>query len=84
MADKTTVTERGQTAIPARMRREHDVEPGTELVWESIGRDEWRVTIRRKQKDRPDPMAMLGFARRFRASRRTTDWMRELREGESR
>lgn len=84
MADKTTVTERGQTAIPARLRHEHDVGPGTELIWESLGPDEWRVHIRRRPPARPDPAAMLGYARRFRAVRRTADWMREIREGEAR
>jgi bifunctional DNA-binding transcriptional regulator/antitoxin component of YhaV-PrlF toxin-antitoxin module len=82
MADKTTVSERGQTAIPARLRREHHVEPGTVLIWEATAPDEWRVRIERKPAGRPDPRAMLGFARRFRATRRTRDWMRELREGE--
>ncbi len=82
MADKTTVSERGQTAIPARLRREHGVEPGAELIWEPVGPDEWRVHIQRKGHARPDPLAMLGYARRFRATRRTEDWMRELREGE--
>jgi bifunctional DNA-binding transcriptional regulator/antitoxin component of YhaV-PrlF toxin-antitoxin module len=82
MADKTTVTERGQTAIPARLRREYDVVPGTELVWEEAGRDAWRVQIRRKPAQKPDPMSMLGFAKQFRAPRRTADWMAEIREGE--
>lgn len=82
MADRTTVTERGQTAIPARLRHEHDVVPGTELVWEAIGRDEWRVHIRRKAQPARDPLAALGFAKRLRAARSTADWMRELREGE--
>lgn len=82
MADKTTVTERGQTAIPARLRREHGVRPGTELVWEPLGRDEWRVHIIRTKDERPNPRAMLGFARKYRATRRTKDWMRELRAGE--
>jgi bifunctional DNA-binding transcriptional regulator/antitoxin component of YhaV-PrlF toxin-antitoxin module len=45
MADKTTVTERGQTAIPARVRRESSAGPGTELIWEVVGKDEWRVTV---------------------------------------
>lgn len=82
MADKTRVTERGQTAIPARLRREHEVRPGTELVWEAVGPDEWRVSIRRAATERPDPMKMLGFARSFRQTRRTSEWMKELREGE--
>lgn len=82
MADITKVSERGQTAIPARLRREHHVETGTELVWESVGDDEWRVRIRRKPPKAPDPMAMRAFARRFRALKSTAEWMRELREGE--
>jgi AbrB family looped-hinge helix DNA binding protein len=83
MSDKTTITERGQTAIPARIRRETGVQPGTELVWEVVGPDEWRVIVVREQATAPDPRAMRGFSRRFRASRRTADWMRELRAGET-
>lgn len=82
MPDKTTVGERGQTAIPARIRRECDVEMGTELVWEVVDRDEWKVTVVRQPHATPDPQAMRGFARKFRATRRTADWMRELRNGE--
>jgi bifunctional DNA-binding transcriptional regulator/antitoxin component of YhaV-PrlF toxin-antitoxin module len=82
MADKTTVTERGQTAIPARLRREHQIEPGTRLTWEALGPDEWRVRIHRKNVEQPDPRKMLGYAKRFRAPRRTAEWMSELREGE--
>ena len=82
MADISKVSQRGQTSIPARLLREHAVEPGTELVWKAVGPDEWRVYTRRRRAERPDPVAMLGFARRFRAVRRTADWMRELREGD--
>jgi len=82
MADRTTVSERGQTSIPARLRHEHQIKTGTELVWEPIGPDEWRVRIERKGGREPNPLAMLGYARKFRRVRRTCDWMRELREGE--
>lgn len=82
MADRTTVTERGQTSIPARLRHEHHVSAGTELVWEPVGADEWRVRIDRRANVVRDPLAMLGYARRFRAVRPTAEWMRELREGE--
>jgi bifunctional DNA-binding transcriptional regulator/antitoxin component of YhaV-PrlF toxin-antitoxin module len=82
MADRTTVTDRGQTAIPARLRREHHVDAGTELIWEPVGPDEWRVRIERTPVRAVDPLAMLGFARTFRATRRTAEWMKELREGE--
>lgn len=82
MSDKTTITERGQTAIPARVRRESGAGPGTELIWEIVAPDEWRVTVVRQAPARADPRAMRGFARRFRATRRTADWMRELRAAE--
>ncbi len=82
MPDYTTVGERGQTAIPARVRREADLSPGTELIWEIAGEDELRVTVVRRATTSADPRAMRGFARRFRATRRTADWMRELRAGE--
>ena len=73
----------GQTAIPARIRREAAVQPGTELVWEVVGPDEWKVTVVRRRGPSPDPRAMRGFTRRFRATRRTADWMRDLRDGET-
>jgi len=82
MADITKVSKRGRTTIPARLRREHGVDSGTQLLWEPVGPDEWRVYIRRKPPGRPDPLGMLGFARRSRAVRSTADWMQELREGE--
>jgi bifunctional DNA-binding transcriptional regulator/antitoxin component of YhaV-PrlF toxin-antitoxin module len=82
MSDKTTLGERGQTAIPARIRRESSIAPGTELLWEIAGDDELKVTIVRPAKRAANPQGMRGFARRFRATRRTADWMRELRAGE--
>ncbi|MBN1962835.1 MAG: sporulation regulator [Deltaproteobacteria bacterium] len=82
MSDKTIVTIRGQTSIPARLRREYRIEPGTELVWEAAGEHEWRVYIERKTEVLPNPTGMLGFARQFRKTRSTEQWMRELREGE--
>jgi hypothetical protein len=83
MADKTTVTTRGHTEIRARIRRETGVQPGTELMWQVMGPDEWRVTIVREQVTAPEARAMRGFSRRFRATGRTADWMRELRPGET-
>jgi hypothetical protein len=49
-------------------------------VWESVGPDEWRVHISRKPLQRPDPVRIRGFARRFRAVKTTSDWLAELRE----
>lgn len=80
-SESTVVTERGQTSIPAEIRRALDVEPGDRLVWEVVSPNELRVRLLRSSAQ-VDPIAMLGFARRFRATRRTVDWMAELREGE--
>lgn len=82
MDDKTTIGERGQTAIPARVRQEADLGAGTELIWEIVRRDELKVTVVRPSMTGPSPRAMRGFARSFRAIRRTADWMRDLRAGE--
>jgi AbrB family looped-hinge helix DNA binding protein len=77
----STVTESGRVSIPARLRKELSLSKGQRLLWEKIGEREIRVTVL------PDPkrhgaVAMLGFAKRFRATWRTRDWMAEWREGE--
>jgi AbrB family looped-hinge helix DNA binding protein len=78
--DTTVVTERGQTSIPAHLRKEMGLGKGKRLLWEKLSDDEIRIRIRPPTE--PDPVAMLGFARRFRHTRRTADWMSELRAGE--
>jgi bifunctional DNA-binding transcriptional regulator/antitoxin component of YhaV-PrlF toxin-antitoxin module len=78
----SVVTERGQVSIPARLRKELSLVQGQRLLWEKVGEHEMRVTVLPE----PEPhgaVAMLGFAKRFRRTRRTRDWMAELREGET-
>ena len=77
----SVVTERGQVSIPAQLRKELSLEKGQQLLWEKTGEHEIRVTVLPERKPR-GAMAMLGFAKRFRQTRRTEDWMAELREGE--
>ena len=78
----TTVTERGQTSIPAEVRRELGLGAGTRLHWERVSDRELRVIVMTPATP-AGPTAMLGFARRFRPETRSTDaWMRILREGE--
>ena len=79
--DTTAITERGQTSIPAELRRALGLQPGMRLSWEAVSDTEIRLHVLRTPVA-ADPVAMLGFARRFRASRRTADWMKELREGD--
>ena len=80
--DVTMVTERGQTSIPAHLRKELSLQKGQRLAWKKVGEREMHVLV---LEDAPPQgaEAMRGFARRFRAKpRRTADWLRELREGE--
>jgi bifunctional DNA-binding transcriptional regulator/antitoxin component of YhaV-PrlF toxin-antitoxin module len=35
---ETTVSERGQTAVPAVIRRRHHIKPHTKLVWLDLGK----------------------------------------------
>jgi bifunctional DNA-binding transcriptional regulator/antitoxin component of YhaV-PrlF toxin-antitoxin module len=76
------MTERGQVSIPAELRKELSLEKGRRLLWEKVGESEMRVVVLPEPEPR-GATAMLGFARRFRPTRRTEDWMAELREGES-
>lgn len=77
----TVVTERGQTSIPAELRRDMGLAKGQRLLWERV--DEHELRVRVVGTERPaGASSVLGFARRFRATRSTQDWMDELREGE--
>jgi AbrB family looped-hinge helix DNA binding protein len=77
----STVTERGQTSIPAELREELHLKQGNRLLWESVGENALKAIILPEKKAQ-GAKAMLGFGRRFRLTRRTSDWMKELREGE--
>jgi AbrB family looped-hinge helix DNA binding protein len=79
----TVVTDRGQISIPADLRRDLELRPGSRLQWEKVTPAELRVVVLTARKPAPGAHAMRGFARRLREQpRRTDDWMRELREGE--
>jgi AbrB family looped-hinge helix DNA binding protein len=77
-----TLTERGQISVPAVIRKDLGLHPGQRLRWEKVSSSECRIVIERENAQ--GPMAALGFARKFRQgkARRTSEWMRELREGE--
>lgn len=82
MASKiSTVTDRGQVSIPASLRKELSLSQGQRLLWQRSGERELRITV--LADDQPKgARAMLGFAKSFRETRTTADWMAELREGE--
>lgn len=80
--NESTLTERGQISVPAALRKTMNLRPGQRLKFAPVSAREFRVIT--VDEAPPGPMAMLGYARKLRAgpSRRTSEWMRELREGE--
>lgn len=79
---ESTLTERGQIFIPSSLRKAMNLRPGQRLRFTPVSDHEFRVNT---QNDAPPgSMAMLGYARRLGKgpARRTSEWMRELREGE--
>lgn len=80
--DEATLTERGQISVPAALRKEMNLRPGQRLKFAQVSDHEFRVLT--LNEDPPGPMAALGYARKLRSgpARRTSEWMRELREGE--
>lgn len=78
----TVVTERGQTSIPANLRHELSLTKGRRLLWEKVGERELRIVVLEPPAAQ-GAEAMRGFARRFRKTRKTAEWIAELREGEA-
>lgn len=80
--NEATLTERGQISVPASLRKALNLRPGQRLKFAPVSDHEFRVLT--TNDDPPGPIAMLGYARKLRTgpARRTSDWMRELREGE--
>jgi AbrB family looped-hinge helix DNA binding protein len=80
---KTTITERGDIAIPAELRREMHLTPGQTLIWQKISPTECRVIVPARSGVKPDPVACLDFAREHGLETMPTErWMELLREGE--
>jgi bifunctional DNA-binding transcriptional regulator/antitoxin component of YhaV-PrlF toxin-antitoxin module len=82
--NQTILTERGQTSVPAQLRKELRLKPGARLRWERISGTECRVIIEPPAEEKPNPVAALGFGPRTldRPARSTREWMKSLREGE--
>lgn len=78
----SVVTRHGQVSIPSQLRKELGLEKGRKLLWEKLGEHEMRVVVLPEVEPR-GARAMLGFARRFRPTRSTRDWMNVLRDGET-
>ncbi len=79
----TLVTERGQTSVPAGLRRRSGLKSGKLLHWYAVSDKEFRVVVESPEQA-PGPLAALGWAKRFHVGkmRGSDEAMRELREGE--
>lgn len=77
-----TLTERGQISLPSSLRKKMGLLAGQKLRWEAISPTEARIVV--EPKVEPNPLEALGFGPRLRgeASRRTADWMAEMRSAE--
>lgn len=75
----TTLTERGQVSIPAKIRRDLRLAPGVKIHWHEISDHECRIFV---ETGGPGAEAMIGHAATFRKTRPADDWMEELRAGE--
>jgi bifunctional DNA-binding transcriptional regulator/antitoxin component of YhaV-PrlF toxin-antitoxin module len=76
---KSILTKHGQVSVPAGLRKSMKLHPGQRFISDR----EFRVTVTADAP--PGPMSVLGYAQKIRKGprRRTSDWMAELREGES-
>ena len=55
----TTLTERGQTSVPAAIRKQAGLAPGQALRWEFVSEHELRVFIPEDAKTPPNAVAMI-------------------------
>ena len=77
----TTVTERGQVSVPVEIRKRLKLVPGTRLRWVPLGAGECKILIDHEEAG-PGARSMLGYAGQFRETQPTSQWLKELREGE--
>lgn len=68
--------------MPAEIRKKMKLVVGQRMLWEMASPTECRIRIV-AERQRPGAVAMLGYASTFRAPRKTSDWMKELREGDA-
>ena len=78
----TRITERGQTSVPASIRRRLQLTMGARIVWEPVSDPECRASVQ-EAGAAAEPLAVLGFSRTFRVPRATAEWLKELREGDA-
>jgi len=82
--DMTTVlTVRGQTSVPARIRKDAHLKPGQRLRWYRAAPNEFRVVMETPEMA-AGPLAALGYAEKYHPHGvpTTAQAMQVLREGE--
>ena len=79
--DITVVTERGQTSIPAPLRRALKLARGDRLSWERISDTEIRLRLL-KPKKKANPVAMIGYGSDLGITETSDAYMKRMREGE--
>ena len=80
----TVITRRGQTSVPARLRKAAHLKTGTRLRWHQTTATEFRVVLETGT-GAPGPLAALGYAVRFHGAKvpTTAEALTEIREGEA-
>jgi hypothetical protein len=59
------------------------LEAGSKLIFERVSKTECRLIVKAPAQIKPNPIAAIGFAKRHGLPvRRTSEWIRTLREGE--
>jgi bifunctional DNA-binding transcriptional regulator/antitoxin component of YhaV-PrlF toxin-antitoxin module len=79
----TLVTKRGQTSVPAKLRRRAGLRSGKRLHWYPVSDQEFRVVVESSE-EAPGPLAVLGWAKRYNRDPlpSSDEALQELREGE--
>ena len=67
----TTLTARGQTTVPAKLRKAGKLKSGQRLHWRQLSPFEFLVSVEGLQ-ETPSAMAALGYARKFKHGYRST------------
>ena len=79
---QTTITDGGQTLVPSSIRRKLKLRAGRKLTWKLISPNECRIMVDDTQPVPTGAVAMLGYGKHLGRTRRTNDYLREMREGE--
>lgn len=75
---QTKITGRGQTAIPVMIQQAIGAKPGNSLKWQIRENGECVVTVI-DQLSEDSALSMLGFAKSFRETRTTAEWVEDLK-----